>query len=72
VPFLVALSRAGLRPDCTTAVEAAAQALARRRDALAAPGAPPAELAGRLGRTIPLIYGAAGVAAVAADWWKAR
>ena len=72
VPLLVALSRAGLRPDCTTAVETAAQALARRRDALATPGAPPAELARRLGRTIPLIYGAAGVAAVAADWWKGQ
>ncbi len=36
------------------------------------PGAPPAELARRLGRTIPLVYGAAGVAAVASEWWKAQ
>ncbi len=28
-------------------------------------------LARRLGRTIPLVYGADGVAAVAAQWWKA-
>ncbi len=72
VPLLVALSRTGLRPDCTAAVDAASVALARRRDALVAPGAAPAELARRLGRTIPLVYGAVDVAAVAAHWWKAQ
>ncbi len=72
VPLLVALARAGLRPDCTAAVQAASEALARRRDALVAPGSAAAELARRLGRTIPLVYGAAGVAAVAAHWWKAQ
>ncbi len=72
VPLLVALARAGLGPDCTAAVNAASVALARRRDALMAPGGAPAELARRLGRTIPLVYGAAGVAAVAARWWKAQ
>jgi glucose/mannose-6-phosphate isomerase len=72
VPLLVALARAGLGPDCTAAVNAAAGALARRRDALMAPGGAPAELARRLGRTIPLVYGAAGMAAVAARWWKAQ
>ena len=50
---------------------AAAAALARRRDAWMSPGAEPEELARRLGRTIPLVYGAEGVAAVAARWWKA-
>jgi glucose/mannose-6-phosphate isomerase len=72
VPLLVALARAGLRPDCTDAVQAASVALARRRDALVAPGSASAELARRLGRTIPLVYGCAGVAAVAAHWWKAQ
>ena len=72
VPLLVALARAGLRPDCTAAVQAASEALARRRDALVAPGSAAAELARRLGRTIPLVYGASGVAAVAAHWWKAQ
>ena len=72
VPLLVALARAGLRPDCTATVQAASEALARRRDALVAPGRAAAELARRLGRTIPLVYGSAGVAAVAADWWKAQ
>ena len=36
-----------------------------------APASAAAELARRLGRTIPLVYGA-GVAAVAAHWWKAQ
>jgi glucose/mannose-6-phosphate isomerase len=72
VTLLVALARAGLRPDCTAAVTAASAALARRRDTLVAPGGPPADLARRLGRTIPLVYGATGVAAVAAGWWKAQ
>jgi glucose/mannose-6-phosphate isomerase len=72
VPLLVALARAGLRPDCTAAVTAAAALLARRRDALVAPHGSAAELARRLGRTIPLVYGSAGTAAVAAHWWKTQ
>ena len=72
VPLLVALARAGLGPDRTAAVDAAAGALARRRDALLAPAGAPAQLAHRLGRTIPLVYGAAGVGGVAARWWKAQ
>jgi glucose/mannose-6-phosphate isomerase len=72
VPLLVALARAGLRPDCAATVQVASEALARRRDALVAPGSAAAELARRLARTIPLVYGSAGVAAVAAHWWKAQ
>jgi glucose/mannose-6-phosphate isomerase len=72
VPLLVALARAGLRSDCTAAVQAASEALARRRDVLVTPRSAPAELARRLGRTIPLVYGSAGVAAVAAHWWKSQ
>ena len=76
VPLLVALARAGLRPDgaasVTASVMAAAAALARRRDALLAPRGVAAEVARRLGRTIPLVYGSTGAAAVAAQWWKAQ
>jgi glucose/mannose-6-phosphate isomerase len=72
VPLLVALARAGLGPDCSVAVRAAAEHLARRRDALLAPGGVPATLARRLGRTIPLVYGSAGPAGVAALWWKSQ
>ena len=72
VPVLVALSRIGLVPDCAMSVHAAAAALARRRDALVAPGGAAQELARGIGRTIPLVYGSSGVSAVAARWWKAR
>jgi glucose/mannose-6-phosphate isomerase len=72
VSLLVALTRAGLRHDDTEAVDAAATALARRRDALVKADGLPAELARRLGRTIPLVYGSAGSVAVAAHWWKAQ
>jgi glucose/mannose-6-phosphate isomerase len=72
VSLLVALTRAGLRPDDTDALDAAATALAGRRDALLTTGGVPAELARRLGRTIPLVYGSAGATAVAAHWWKAQ
>jgi glucose/mannose-6-phosphate isomerase len=72
VPLLVALSGAGLMPDSAPSIRAAASALGRRRDAFVAPGGPPEELARRTGRTIPLVYGADGIAAVAARWWKTQ
>jgi len=72
MPLLVVLARVGLVPDAGPSVEAAASALARRRDALLASGGSAEVLARRIGRTIPLLYGAEGVAAVAADWWKTR
>jgi glucose/mannose-6-phosphate isomerase len=72
VSLLVALARAGLGPDPAEVIDATATLLARRRDALLTAGGVPAELARRLGRTIPLVYGSAGTAAVAAHWWKAQ
>jgi glucose/mannose-6-phosphate isomerase len=72
VPVLVALSEAGLLPDPATSVTAAADALARRAEALRGPRGPAAELARRIGRTIPLVYGSNGVGAAAARWWKER
>ncbi|HEX4434246.1 MAG TPA: SIS domain-containing protein [Acidimicrobiales bacterium] len=72
VPLLVALAWAGLRSDPAAAVERTAAAVARRRDRFVAPGGAPEELAHRLGRTIPLVYGSAGATAVAAQWWKAQ
>lgn len=72
VALLVALARVGLLPDPTASVRTASEALAQRRDALLAPVGPPAELARRLGRTFPLVYGSAGGSAVAAQWWKSQ
>ncbi len=69
---LGALARHGLLPDCGPSVTVAADALRRRRDAFAAPGGPAAEVARRIGRTIPVVYGAAGIGATAARRWKAQ
>ncbi len=70
VSVLAVLAESGLIADPATSIMAAAAALARRRDAWLSSGAEPEELARRLGRTIPLVYGAEGIAAVAARWWK--
>jgi glucose/mannose-6-phosphate isomerase len=70
VSLLGVLSTAGLLPDCSAEVGAAAEHLARRRDAFVAEKGDAAELARRIGRTIPLVYGSSGIAAVAARWWK--
>lgn len=72
VCLLTALSRHGLVPDCGPSVTAAAAALRRRVEAFAAPGGAAAEVARRIGRTIPVVYGAAGIGAVAARRWKAQ
>ena len=72
VAVLVVLAQGGLAPECARTVPTASAALARRRDAFAAPAGAPAELARRIGRTIPLFYGSAGIGAVAAGWWKAQ
>jgi glucose/mannose-6-phosphate isomerase len=72
VPLLVALAAAGLTPDPAASLATAATSLGRRRDALVRAGGPAEELARHLDRTIPLVYGAQGVGAVAARWWKAR
>jgi glucose/mannose-6-phosphate isomerase len=68
VSLLGALSAEGLLPDWTDDVSAAADFVVRRRDAFSAGIA--AELARGIGRTIPLVYGATGIGAVAARWWK--
>ena len=64
VPLLVALARAGLLPDPSASVDAAAAALGApaRRSRRAGRRRPRSWPAG-IGRTIPLVYGAAGVAA---------
>jgi glucose/mannose-6-phosphate isomerase len=66
------LSRVGLLPDVTTALDGACTTLGRRRDVLVAPGSPAEEVARLIGRTIPLIYGSEGLNAVAARRWKTQ
>jgi glucose/mannose-6-phosphate isomerase len=70
VSLLGALSAEGLLADRSDEVRAAADFLARRRDAFVAERGAAAELARRIGRTMPLVYGSSGVASVAAHWWK--
>ena len=60
-------------PDASASVAAAAaRAGAPARRLRRHRAGPPEVLARRLGRTIPLVYGSAGIAAVAAHWWKAQ
>jgi glucose/mannose-6-phosphate isomerase len=70
VSVLAVLAACDLVPDPAASVAAAGRALADRRDVWLVPDAAPERLARRLGRTIPLVYGAEGVGAVAARWWK--
>jgi glucose/mannose-6-phosphate isomerase len=70
VPLVMALAQIGVLPEIDPSLDAAHDALARRRDALIAPGNEAETVARTIGRTIPLIYGSSGVAAVAAARWK--
>jgi glucose/mannose-6-phosphate isomerase len=70
--LLVALERLGLLTGMTPAIRAAVDQLKRRRDTLVGGGGTAGEVARRLGRTIPLVQGASGIAAVAARRWKTQ
>lgn len=72
VPVLVALERMGLFPGAHGWVAAAADQLRRRADELGSDRSPAAALARRLGRTLPIAYGAGAVGAAAATRWKAQ
>jgi glucose/mannose-6-phosphate isomerase len=72
VSLLLALGQAGVVPDVVPSLTAARPALARRRDALVAHDGEAAEVARRIGRTIPLMYGSSGLCAVAAERWKTQ
>jgi glucose/mannose-6-phosphate isomerase len=72
VPVLMTLARVGVVPDVAPSLQRVVATLRRRRDALVGPGSPAEEVARRIGRTIPLIYGSSGLAAVAAWRWKTQ
>jgi len=71
VPLLSVSEGVGLLTGPRRWIDRAVDQLQRRRDQLAGPASPAAALARRIGRTIPLVYGAAGLGAVAAWRWKA-
>ena len=74
-PLFVTLFRMGLLPNAHDLLMGAQGQLARRRDqcAPAVTGStnPAREIARKIGRTIPLIYGGGALGAVAAMRWKA-
>jgi glucose/mannose-6-phosphate isomerase len=73
-PLFVTLFRMGLLPEAHAGLVKAQQQLARRRDQcrpeVEGAANPAREIARKLGRTIPLVYGAGGLGAVAAMRWK--
>jgi len=72
VPPLIALERMGLFSGAHEWVANAVTQLKRRRDELVADADPATELARRIGRTFPIVYGASAVGQVAASRWKAQ
>ncbi len=71
VPLILLLEKVGLFPGATGWVDAAVAQLAARRDALTA-GDAAQRIARTIDRTIPLIFGAGPLGAVAAGRWKAQ
>lgn len=72
IPPLVVLEEIGLFPGASEWIERAVDQLRRRRDHLLADRNPAADLARRIGRTIPLVYGGGPVGAAAALRWKCQ
>jgi len=71
-PPMVVLEKMGLFPGASSWITAAVEQLKKRRDQLIADGNEAQQLARRIGRTIPIVYGGAGIGQVAALRWKAQ
>jgi glucose/mannose-6-phosphate isomerase len=73
-PIAVVLFRMGLLPEAHAGLLRAQQQLAHRRDqckpSVEGDRNPARELARKIGRTIPIVYGSGGLGAVAAMRWK--
>jgi glucose/mannose-6-phosphate isomerase len=72
IPPLIALEQIGLFPGARRWVEEAVRRLRARRDELAGGDPLVTDLARRIGRTIPLVYGGGSLGAVAAQRWKTQ
>ena len=74
VPPLVVLEHLGLYRGGATWIAAAVEQLQRRRDEIEAAGdaSAPAEVARRIGRSIPLVHGGGLIGAAAAQRWKTQ
>jgi glucose/mannose-6-phosphate isomerase len=72
IPPMIVLEDMGLFPGATGWVELAVEQLSRRRDRLVLDGNEAEQIARRIGRTIPLVYGGQAVGATAASRWKTQ
>jgi len=72
IPPLVVLEQIGLFKGAYQWIDLAVSQLQRRRDRLVRPGNDAEELARRIGRTMPLVYGGGVVGATAAQRWKTQ
>ena len=72
IPPLVVLEQVGLFPGATQWIDLAVEQLKRRRDQLVAGTGPAAEVARRIGRTIPLIHSSGALGNAAAQRWKTQ
>jgi glucose/mannose-6-phosphate isomerase len=70
IPAFIVLEEIGLFPGAQQWVDFAVEQLTRRRDELTADANPAQEIARRIGRTVPLIYGGGQLGATAASRWK--
>jgi glucose/mannose-6-phosphate isomerase len=70
MPPMVVLEKMGHFPGAGAWIGAAVEQLTRRRDQLVGDKSPARELARRIDRTMPLIYGGGGIGHVAALRWK--
>jgi glucose/mannose-6-phosphate isomerase len=72
VPPLVVLEQVGLFPGATQWIDLAVEQLQKRRDQLMAGAGPAAEIARRIGRTIPLIQSSGALGNAAGQRWKTQ
>jgi glucose/mannose-6-phosphate isomerase len=72
VPPFIVLEEIGLFPGAQQWVDFAIEQLTERRDALTRDDNEARELARRIGRTIPLVYGGGQIGATAASRWKTQ
>jgi glucose/mannose-6-phosphate isomerase len=70
VPILAVLEDVGLCPGARSWIDLAVSLLLARRAQLTKPENPARELARRIGRTMPIVYGGQGLGSVAALRWK--
>jgi glucose/mannose-6-phosphate isomerase len=72
IPPIVVLEEMGLFTGASQWIALAVEQLRRRRELLLTGGNPAEELARRIGRTIPIVYGAEELGAAAAARWKTQ